>query len=51
MVIKFFARYVHAKQTLIGVDLSMELEHLLHVFSVDNEITALSVEELRDSKR
>lgn len=43
MIVKLLARYVHTKEAFVGVNLAMELEHLLHIFSVDNEVTRLSV--------
>lgn len=38
MLIKHFARYVHPKETLIWVNLAMELKHLLEILKIDNEI-------------
>jgi hypothetical protein len=50
VLIELLARNVHAEQTLIGVDLAVEFEHLLHVFDIDHEIACLLIIVLRDGK-
>lgn len=51
MLVQVLARYVHTEYPLVRVDLSVKLEHFLHVLGVDDQILRILVVVLRHGER